>query len=107
MLLGLFAVPTYLLWAGHHWRKRSARTKGAFWGGVIGHTVAALVATLAAMYEPALWSEDDVLRGVLGYWMMLLAGAAGIGVGALVGGGRVERSKDRGIEGSRDRGIED
>jgi hypothetical protein len=85
MLLGLFAVPTFLLWVGHHWRKRSGRTKGAFWGGVVGHTTAAIVATIAAMYQPALWSETDVMRGVLGYWLMLLAGIAGILIGALLG----------------------
>ncbi len=101
MLLGLFAVPTYLLWAGHHWRKRSARIKGAFWGGLVGHTVAGIVATAAAMYEPTLWSDDDVLRGVLGYWLMLAAGVSGILIGALLGG-RSEQANGRLIDCSDD-----
>jgi hypothetical protein len=85
MLAGLFVVPIWLLWAGHHWRTKSPRTKGAFWGGVIGHTFASLLATIAAMYNPALWSDTDVVRGFLGFWLMLVLGAGGIVVGALYG----------------------
>jgi hypothetical protein len=85
MLLGLFAIPAYLLWVGHHWRKRSQRAKGAFWGGVVGHTIGAVLATVAAMYEAALWSDDDLLRGVLGFWLMFALGIAGIAIGASLG----------------------
>ena len=85
MLLGLFVVPAYLLWIGHHWRKRSARTKRAFWGGVIGHSTAGVAATIAGMYEPSLWSELDLMRGVVGYWSMLAGGIGGIAIGALLG----------------------
>ena len=85
MLVGLFLVPLYLLWAGHHWRSRSKRVKGAFWGGVIGHTLASLVATWAAMYKAVHWSADDTVRGLLGLWLMLLAGVIGMAIGALLG----------------------
>jgi hypothetical protein len=37
------------------------------------------------MYKPELWSSSDTLRGLLGFWLMLLAGLAGILIGALVG----------------------
>jgi hypothetical protein len=86
MLLGLFVVPAWLLWAGHHWRGKSPRMKGAFWGGVVGHTVAALLASIAGMYRPVLWAPTDMLRGLLGFWFMLLLGVAGIAIGAAVGG---------------------
>jgi hypothetical protein len=85
LLLGLFVVPAFLLWAGHHWHNRSARLRGAFWGGLTGHTLAALIASITAMYKPELWSSSDTLRGLLGFWLMLLAGLAGILIGALVG----------------------
>jgi hypothetical protein len=85
MLLGLFAVPVFLLWAGHHWRTRSGRVKGAFWGGVIGHTVAAILASIAAMYLPEHWSGENAIRGALGYWSMLVVGIAGIVIGAMFG----------------------
>jgi hypothetical protein len=86
MLLGLFAVPAYLLWIGHHWRNRSDRQRGAFWGGVVGHTAAAIVASIAGLYRPELWSDADVLRGFLGFWLMLVAGVGGLIVGAFLGG---------------------
>jgi hypothetical protein len=84
MLVGLFLVPTWLLAVGHHWRKRSERMKGAFWGGVVGHSTAALVACIAALYHPQLWTEANVIRGLLGLWLMLLGGLAGMAIGALI-----------------------
>jgi hypothetical protein len=82
MLVGLFLVPAWLLAVGHHWRKRSERLKGAFWGGVIGHTIAALVACVAALYLPEMWSDANVVRGLLGLWLMLLGGLGGMALGA-------------------------
>lgn len=84
LLLGLFAAPAFLLWAGHHWRHRSARIRGAFWGGLIAHSVAALIATAAGLYPPAEWSGDDRWRGFFGLWSMLVLFAVGAAVGALV-----------------------
>ena len=91
MLLGLFLVPAYLLWVGHHWNRRSSRQKGAFWGGVTGHTVAALIASAAGLYRPEQWSEADATRGFLGLWLMLIAGIGGIVVGALIGAREKEK----------------
>jgi hypothetical protein len=90
MLLGLFIVPVFLLWAGHHWRRRSAAVKGAFWGGVAGHTIAGLLASYAAMYRPELWSSENVIRGFLGFWSMLCLGVGGALIGAWLAGRRPE-----------------
>ena len=84
LLIGLFAVPAFLLWAGHHWRHRSARVRGAFWGGLVAHSVAALVATAAGLYRPAEWASDDVLRGFLGFWSMLVFFLVGAAIGAVL-----------------------
>jgi hypothetical protein len=86
MLIGLFGVPVVLLWAGHHWRHRSARIRGAFWGGLIAHTIAALLATAAGVFWPSEWDSDDAVRGFFGFWSMLLMFIAGALTGALVNG---------------------
>jgi hypothetical protein len=86
MLVGLFVAPAFLLWAGHQWRRTSARMRGAFWGGIIAHTVAALAASVAGMYEPAEWAASDAIRGFFGYWSMLLLFVIGAVIGALVNG---------------------
>jgi len=83
LLLGLFAVPAVLLWAGHRLRRRSARARAAFWGAVIAHALAWLP-TIAAAYPPAAWSPDDTVRGLLGFWSLLLAPPVGAGLGVLV-----------------------
>ena len=85
LLLGLFAAPAFLLWAGHHWRYRNNAVRGAFWGGLIAHTIAALLATIAGLYRPAEWAPTDMWRGFLGLWSMLVLFAVGAVIGALVG----------------------
>jgi len=86
LLLGLFVVPAIALALGHRIAKRPARQRGAFWGVVIGHTVAMLVATAAALYSPVKWSAADVARGAVGLWGMLLLGVVGGVIGYLTGG---------------------
>jgi peptidoglycan/LPS O-acetylase OafA/YrhL len=82
-LIGLFAVPALLLALGHRLRGRTPAQRRAFWGGVIGHTAAMLVAVVALHYPPTLWS--DGARSVLALWAMLLGGAAGGVLGAISG----------------------
>jgi hypothetical protein len=103
MLVGLFAAPAFLLWAGHHWRRTSPRLRGAFWGGLVAHTVAALAASVAGMYEPAEWAASDTVRGFLGYWSMLLFFLVGAGVGAAMSGRDNHRTVGRGVRGVRAR----
>ena len=86
LLLGVFAVPAVALALGHRVAKRPARQRAAFWGVVIGHTVAMLAAAVAAMYLPVKWSEGDVARGAVGLWGMLVLGVLGGGIGYLLGG---------------------
>ncbi len=85
LLLGLFAAPVFLLWAGHHWRHRSNAVRGAFWGGLVAHTVAALAATVAGLYRPADWAGGDLWRGFFGLWSMLVLFAVGAVIGAILG----------------------
>ena len=86
LLLGLFAVPAVALALGHRIAKRPARQRGAFWGIVVGHTIAMLVATAAALYQPVRWSGADVMRGTMGLWGMLALGLVGGVVGYVVSG---------------------
>lgn len=86
MLLGLFAAPAFLLWAGHHWRHTTARMRGAFWGGLIAHTVAALLATVAGVFWPYEWDAGDTWRGFFGLWSMLVLFVVGALIGAALNG---------------------
>ena len=86
LLLGLFVLPGIALALGHRIAKRPARQRSAFWGVVIGHTAAMLVATAAALYSPVKWSAADVARGALGLWGMLVLGAIGGVIGYFAGG---------------------
>jgi hypothetical protein len=86
LLVGLFIIPTILLALGHRLRDRSVVGRGAFWGGVIGHTLALVVGTLALHYPPVLWSGTT--REVLAFWIMMLGGVAGMALGAVRGSRR-------------------
>lgn len=83
MLIGLLGAPVVLLWAGHRMRRRSARWRAAFWGAVIGHVAAALIAMFAGMFPPAAYGPDDVWRGLLGFWLLPLGPIAGAVIGTL------------------------
>lgn len=83
MLLGAFGVPAALLWAGHRFRKRSPRRRAAFWGGVVGHIIAIVIGSIAAMTPAATWAPTDVWRGAIGFWSFALLPLAGAVVGAL------------------------
>jgi hypothetical protein len=84
LLLGLFVVPTALLMLGHRLRERSPRQRGAFWGGVIGHGIAVVIAVAAMHWPPVLWTSEA--RIGLVFFAMLLGGIAGAAVGALRSG---------------------
>jgi hypothetical protein len=88
LLIGLFAVPALLLWAGHQWRHTGPRVRGAFWGGIIAHSGAAVLATVAGVLWPVEWESDDTMRGFLGFWSMLVLSAVGATIGALLNGRR-------------------
>lgn len=81
-LLGLFGVPMALLVFGKRLRRRSVRTQRAFWGAVIGHLIAIVVASTAGLMTAEAWSADDQVRGFAGYWALFVFPV----VGALAGG---------------------
>ena len=86
LLAGLFLAPLAALLVGHRLARRPARTRALFWGLVAGHTIAALLAIVAALYLPVRWGGGDVVRGLLGFWAMLLGGALGAAAGWVMGG---------------------
>jgi hypothetical protein len=83
LLLGFFVVPLALLALGHRLRDRTVRQRGAFWGGVIGHSLALLAAVTAMHYPAVLWTGQP--RVFVAFWLMLIGGAAGALIGAAVG----------------------
>lgn len=91
MLLGTFAVPALLLWAGHRLRRRPPRWRAAFWGALIAHVVAVPIAVVAAMIPAAEWAPTDTVRGALGFWLLLIAPVVGATIGA-TSAGRTARS---------------
>ena len=82
-LIGLYVLPLWLLWLGHHLKKRSPRAKGAFWGAVIGHCLAGTLALVAGLMLPEEWTAQEQLRGFLGLWSLLIFPVAGGLTGAL------------------------
>lgn len=82
VLLGLFAVPLALLWSGHQLRRRAPRVQAAFWGAVLGHCVAAVLAVTWAMIPPEAFTPEETLRGAAG-WSLLVLPVLGAAVGAL------------------------
>jgi uncharacterized membrane protein len=85
LLLGLYGMPLVLLALGHGLRRRPPRLQRAFWGAVVGHLVALLLAMAAALATPAMWTGDDTVRGLLGLWTLLLLPLGGALLGALAG----------------------
>ena len=79
-LAGLLIVPCVLLFLGHRLRDRSPTQRGAFWGGVIGHTVAITIAITLLHYPPQMWT--GAVRSAIAMWVMLLGAAAGAALGA-------------------------
>jgi hypothetical protein len=83
LLIGFFVVPLALLALGHRLRERSVRQRGAFWGGVIGHSLALLAAITALHYPAVLWTSQA--RTFVAFWLMFIGGVAGALIGAAVG----------------------
>jgi hypothetical protein len=75
LLMGLFLVPLGLLVLGHRLRERSVVQRAAFWGGVIGHSIALGVAVTALHVPPVMWQSGA--RMAAAFWSLLLGGAIG------------------------------
>ena len=83
-LVGLFIVPVIILWLGHRLRRRTARQRGAFWGGVIGYGAASIAALIVGMYPAAMWGDSDLMRGALGFWSIVVVPVFGAAIGAVM-----------------------
>lgn len=84
-LTGLFGVPIWLLWLGHRLRRRPARAQRVFWGGAAGYCIAGTLAVIGGMVPPEAWVSGATLRGLVGFWGMLVVpvlGAAAAGLSA-------------------------
>jgi hypothetical protein len=82
-LAGLFGVPLVLLSWGRRVRRLDRRRRRAFWGAIVGHCVAAVLAVTLGMIPPEAWTEQETVRGVFGLWGLLLLPIAGGIAGAL------------------------
>lgn len=90
LLVGLFVMPLVLLALGHRLRRRSPAQRALYWGGLVGYLLAALAAMWVGMVPAAEWSERDTMRGVLGYWGLIIGPIVG-GLAALFLRGRKGR----------------
>ncbi len=77
LLVGLFVVPLVALAIGFKFRRRSTRARAIFWGAVIGHSVATLLASVAAIWPPRAPGPDDAARGAIILWTLFGGGVAG------------------------------
>ena len=82
-LVGLFGVPATLLWLGHRLRKRSPLVLGLFWGAVVGYGAAVLAVLVAGFCPMEAWTSQEVLRGLVGYWSLLVLPVVGGLLGAV------------------------
>ncbi|HEX7120871.1 MAG TPA: hypothetical protein VF178_00785 [Gemmatimonadaceae bacterium] len=82
-LLGLFVVPLVLLWYGHRLRRRSPRGRAAFWGAVVGHCTAGVLAVSLGMVPPEAWTPEETWRGFVGLWSLLVFPVTGGVIGAV------------------------
>lgn len=89
-LIGLFAVPAWILWYGHRLRDRTRTERGVFWGAIAGHATGALVTLGAALSTPIAWQPGQA-RALLVHASMLVFAVTGALVGAWVARSTGER----------------
>ncbi len=72
LLVGIFVVPLWLLFSGHRIWRRSQRHRRFFRGAVFGHCIATALATFLAVLPPHMWAANDIVRGALGVWSLVV-----------------------------------
>lgn len=77
LLLGLFAVPLIALVIGFKFRKQGPQARAIFWGAIIGHTIATIFASVAAIWPPRVPGPEDDVRSLMILWLLLLGGIVG------------------------------
>ena len=80
-IAGLFVVPLGLLMAGHRLRRRSPRTRSAFWGAIAGHCLALVLATTWGMIPPETLTAQETARGAASLWSLLVLPLGGALIG--------------------------
>jgi uncharacterized damage-inducible protein DinB len=98
MLVGVFGIPMALLWLGHRLRRRTSRQRAVFWGALIGYGIGACTSIVASMKPAAMWSDDDILRGVLGFGSLLILPAIGAILGVVLSRHRASDEGTRKLE---------
>jgi hypothetical protein len=86
LLLGILGAPLLLVALGHHLRRRSARSKRIFWGGVIGHSIGIAITMIAMLTPPVSWTAGGPMRTVWVHWSMLGGLFLGIAVASVFRG---------------------
>lgn len=76
-LVGLFVVPIALLAFGHRIRRRGPRQRALFWGAIVGHCVALMLAVVLGMIPPEDWTSSEPVRGFAGLWSLLVLPVVG------------------------------
>jgi hypothetical protein len=82
-IVGLYVVPIVLLAWGHKIRRLSPKSRRAFWGAIIGHCVAGILAVTLGMIPPEAWTSEETIRGFFGLWALFLLPLIGGATGAL------------------------
>lgn len=80
-IIGLYIVPLALLAVAHKLRRRAPRTRAVFRGAIVGHIVAAIVATTWGMIPPETLTPQETARGAASLWTLLLFPLAGAAIG--------------------------
>ena len=80
-IVGLFLVPLALLMVAHKLRRRSPRTRAAFWGAVLGHVLAAVLATTWGMIPAETLTPQETGRGAAALWSLLAFPLVGGAIG--------------------------
>ena len=80
-IVGLFLVPIALLIVAHRLRRRSSRTRAAFWGAMVGHVAAAVIAMTWGMIPAETLTPQETARGIASLWSLFLLPL----IGALIG----------------------
>ena len=96
LLAGLFVVPVMLLGLGHRLRRRSPAQRALFWGGATGYLAGSLAAMWVGMVPAAEWSGADTIRGLLGYWGLIIGPVVGAMAALAFKSSRRDRGSVRG-----------
>jgi MFS family permease len=83
-LIGLFLVPLVLLAFGHRIRRRGPRQRALFWGAIVGHCFAVILAVVLGMIPPEEWTSSETTRGFAGLWSLLVFPIVGALIAAVL-----------------------